>query len=106
MMAALDLFLRPAADNVHPMSRATLLAFDTAERAQRLSEQQDAIRARLAATADPRDWHNQVGMIVAELRRAGHALHRDGDTQKWLGESGHLGVSFCRSGNTVLDWQA
>mgnify|MGYP001044725420 CR=1 FL=1 len=104
-MAALDLFLRPAADNVHPMSRATLLAFGTAERAQRLSEQQQTIRARLAATANPCDWHNQVGMIVAELRRAGHALHRDGDKQSWLGEAG-LTVRFCRSGNTVLDWQA
>lgn len=105
-MAALDLFIRPVADDVHPMSRAALADLGTIERAQRLGEQQAAIRSRLASVQDPRDWHNQVGMIVAELRRAGHALHRDGDNHSWLGESGHLAVSFCRAGNTVLDWQA
>lgn len=105
-MAALDLFIRPVADDVHPMSRAALADLGTIERAQRLGEQQAAIRSRLATAADPHDWHNEVGMIVAELRRAGHALRRDGDNHSWLGESGHLAVSFCRSGNTVLDWQA
>jgi hypothetical protein len=105
-MAALDLFLRPAADDMHPMSRDTLLALDATERAQRLGEQQGAIRSRLASVAGTRDWDNQVGMIVADLRRAGHALRRDGDSHSWLGESGHLAVSFCRSGNTVLAWQA
>ena len=96
-MAALDLFIRPAADDIHPISRAALLALD---------EQQAAIRSRLAAAPGTRDWHNQVGMIVAELRRAGHALSRDGETHSWVGESGQLGVSFCRAGNTVLAWQA
>ena len=104
-MAALDLFLRPAADDVHPLSRTTLLALDAARRTRRLDEQQAAIRSRLASASGPRDWHNQVGMIVADLRRAGHALRRDGDTENWLGEAG-LAVSFCRSGNTVLAWQA
>ncbi|CAN7368215.1 hypothetical protein ASC89_07175 [Devosia sp. Root413D1] len=105
-MAALDLFIRPAADDIHPISRAALLALDAAERTQRLDEQQAAIRSRLAAAPGTRDWHNQVGMIVAELRRAGHALSRDGETHSWVGESGQLGVSFCRAGNTVLAWQA
>jgi len=105
-MAALDLFLRPAADDLHPMNRATLLGLDASRRAQRLGEQQAAIRSRLALAAGPRDWHDQVGMIVADLRRAGHALRRDGDSHSWSGESGHLAVSFCRSGNTVLAWQA
>ena len=104
-MAALDLFIRPAADDVHPMSRAVLLSLGAAERTQRLDEQQAAIRSRLATAPDTRDWHDQVGMIVAELRRAGHALSRDGETHSWVGVSGQLGVSFCRAGNTVLDWQ-
>jgi hypothetical protein len=104
-MAALDLFIRPAADDVHPMSRSALQALDATERAQRLDSQQAAIRSRLATTPDARDWHNQVGMIVAELRRAGHALSRDGETHSWVSESGQLGVSFCRAGNTVLAWQ-
>lgn len=82
-MAALDLFIRPAADDVHPMSRSALQALDATERAQRLDAQQAAIRSRLATTPDARDWHNQVGMIVAELRRAGHALSRDGETHSW-----------------------
>lgn len=105
-MAALDLFFRPAADDIHPISRAALLALDATERTERLDAQQAAIRSRLAATPDGRDWHNQVGMIVAELRRAGHALNRDGETHSWVGEPGQLGVSFCRAGNTVLAWQA
>lgn len=105
-MAALDLFLRPAADDIHPVSRAALLALDATERAQRLGEQQSAIRSRLASAPDMRDWHNQVGMIVADLRRAGHTLRRDGDTHSWLSESGQLKVTFCRAGNTTLDWQA
>lgn len=104
-MAALDLFIRPAADDIHPISRTALAALDASERAQRLGLQQATIRARLAA-ADARDWHNQVGMIVAELRRAGHALRRDGDEHSWLGEAGHLAVRFCRAGNTELRWQA
>lgn len=105
-MAALDLFIRPATDDIHPMSHATLLALDASQRTQRLSEQQAEIRTRLASTAGAEDWHNQVGMVVAELRRAGHTLRRDGDTHSWLGDSGPLAVSFCRSGNTVLAWQA
>ena len=105
-MAALDLFIRREADDIHPMSRTALLALSAGERTQRLGEQQAAIRSRLAATPDPRDWHDQVGMIVAELRRAGHVLRRDGDEHSWLGESGQLAVSFCRAGNTVLGWQA
>jgi hypothetical protein len=105
-MAALDLFIRPVADDVHPVSRTRLLALDATERAERIDEQQAAIRSRLAAVPDMRDWHDQVGMIVADLRRAGHALHRDGDTHRWLGASGHLGVTFCRAGNTTLAWQA
>ena len=105
-MAALDLFIRPAADDVHPMSRAALLALDASERTQRLDAQQAAIRSRLVSAPNARDWYNQVGMIVAELRRAGHALSRDGETHSWLGEPGHLGVSFCRAGNTVLDWKS
>lgn len=104
-MAALDLFIRPAEDDIHPISRAALQTLDATERAERLSEQQAAIRSRLATAPDPRDWHNQVGMIVAELRRAGHPLRRDGDTHSWQGEAG-LAVSFCRSGNTLLNWQA
>lgn len=104
-MAALDLFIRPAADDIHPISHEVLLSLGAAERTQRLSDQQAAIRSRLASAPDTRDWHNQVGMIVAELRRAGHALSRDGETHSWVGESGQLGVSFCRAGNTVLDWQ-
>lgn len=105
-MAALDLFIRPAADNIHPINRAALLALDATARTERLDEQQAAIRSRLATVPDTRDWHNQVGMIVAELRRAGHALRRDGDSHTWVGESGHLGVSFCRAGDTMLKWQA
>lgn len=105
-MAALDLFIRPAADDIHPISRAALLALDAAERTQRLGDQQAAIRSRLAAAPELRDWHNQVGMIVADLRRAGHPLRRDGETHSWLGESGHLAVTFCRAGNTVLAWQS
>jgi len=104
-MAALDLFIRPAADDMHPVSRAALLALDAPLRTQRLEAQQAAIRSRLAAAQDARDWHNQVGMVVAELRRAGHALRRDGETHSWLSQSGHLAVSFCRAGNTVVDWQ-
>jgi hypothetical protein len=104
-MAALDLFLRPTADDIHPMSRTALLALDATQRTERLNAQQAAIRSRLATAPDTRDWRNEVGMIVAELRRAGHALSRDGETS-WIGESGHLGVSFCRAGNTVLAWQA
>jgi len=105
-MAALDLFIRPAAENIHPMSCAALLALNAAERTQRLDAQQAAIRSRLAAAPSARDWHDQVGMVVAELRRAGHALRRDGETHSWVSESGNLGVSFCRAGNTMLDWQA
>jgi hypothetical protein len=105
-MAALDLFIRPAADDVHPMSRAALLALDATERTQRLEQQQAEIRSRLAAAPDSCDWHNQVGMIIADLRRAGHALRRDGDTHSWLGDSSQLAVTFCRAGNTVLAWQA
>ena len=104
-MAALDLFIRPAADDIHPISRAALLALDAAERTERLNDQQAAIRSRLASTSGNEDWRNQVGMIVAELRRAGHPLRRDGDTDSWLGDAG-LAVSFCRSGNTLLGWQA
>ncbi len=104
-MAALDLFIRPAVDHVHPMSRSALLALDVEARTQLLGEQQATIRARLAAAPDVRDWHDQVGMIVADLRRAGHALTRDGETHSWLSQSGQLGISFCRAGNTVLDWQ-
>lgn len=105
-MAALDLFIRPAADDIHPLSRIALLGLDAIERTQRLDKQQAAIRSRLADTPDARDWHNQVGMIVAELRRAGHALRRDGDEHSWLGEADHLAVRFCRAGNTELRWQA
>ena len=108
-MAALDLFIRPAADDIHPISRAALLALDAAERTQRLDEQQAAIRSRLAAAPETRDWHNQVGMIVADLRRHGHELRREGDdaqSHAWRGEAGQLTVTFCRDGNTMLDWQA
>lgn len=105
-MAALDLFVRPAVDDTHPISRAALLALDASERTQRLGDQQVAIRSRLAAATDLRDWHNQVGMIVADLRRAGHPLRRDGDTHSWLGDSSGLAVRFCRAGTTALDWQA
>jgi len=102
-MAALDLFIRPQTNDVHPLSRAVLLALDAAQRASRLEEQQEAIRSRLAATSAS-EWHDQVGMIVAEFRRAGHALQRDGDTHTWMGKAG-LAVSFCKSGNTVIGWQ-
>lgn len=104
-MAALDLFIRPAADDIHPIGHAVLLALDPAERTERLNDQQAAIRSRLALASGVEDWRNQVGMIVAELRRAGHPLRRDGDTHSWQGDAG-LAVSFCRSGNTLLDWQA
>lgn len=105
-MAALDFFIRPAVDDRYPMNRSTLLALSAAERTQRLGDLQSEIRSRLSATQDPRDWRNQVGMIVADLRRGGHELQRDGDSHTWLGDRGHLAVSFCREGNTVLDWQA
>ena len=105
-MAALDFFIRPAVDDRYPMNRATLLALSAAERTQRLGELQSEIRTRLSAAEDARDWRNQVGMIVADLRRGGHELQRDGDSHNWLGQSGHIAVSFCQAGNTVLDWQA
>ncbi len=105
-MAALDFFIRPSVDDRYPMNRETLSALGAAERLRRLGDEQSEIRNRLAAFADPRDWRNQVGMIVAELRRGGHELRRRGDSHTWLGDSGHLAVSFCREGNTVLDWQA
>lgn len=102
-MAALDLFIRPSADDPHPLNRTALLALEASERAQRLNELQSEIRTRLAAAQDARDWRNQVGMIVADLRRRGHELRRDGDTHTWLGD---LAVSFCQHGNTMLDWRA
>lgn len=105
-MAALDLFIRPSADQRHPLNREALLALDTVEREQRLGDLQCEIRARLASAPDLRDWRDQVGMIVADLRRGGHDLRRDGDSHTWLGESGQLAVSFCQQGNTVLDWRA
>lgn len=105
-MAALDFFIRPTVDDRYPMNRDALLALDETERLQRLGDLQSEIRTRLAASADPRDWRNQVGMIVADLRRGGHELRRDGDSHSWLGEPGHLAVRFCREGNTVLNWQA
>lgn len=105
-MAALDFFIRPTVADRYPMNRDALLALDEAERRQRLGDLQSEIRTRLAASADPRDWRNQVGMIVADLRRGGHELRRDGDSHSWLGEPGHLAVRFCREGNTVLDWRA
>lgn len=105
-MAALDLFIRPSMHDSHPMQRDVLLALNAAERARRLGELQSEIRTRLAAAPDLRDWRNQVGMIVADLRRGGHELRRDGDSHTWLGETGHLDVSFCQAGNTVLDWPA
>ena len=108
-MAALDFFVRQSVDDTSPTSRVALLALGDAERSRRLGDLQSEIRARLAAASDPRDWRNQIGMIVADLRRNGHELRREGDdaqSHAWRGEAGQLAVTFCRDGNTMLDWQA
>lgn len=105
-MAALDFFIRPTVDDGYPLNRTTLLALSAAERAQRLGDLQSEIRTRLSAVENAGEWRNEVGMIVADLRRGGHELRRDGDSHTWVGETGHLAVSFCQAGNTVLDWRA